>query len=258
MPDGLSAWVASAPGAGSGDPAILLLHGAGMDHRAWEAQLAALGARGVRAFAPDFPGHGRSDGPALTGVPALAAWTLRLVEALGLKRLALAGHSMGALVALEATARLGGRATGLALIGAAPEMPVNAALMTAAHEDLAQAAAMIAGWGYGPAAQTDGRAEAGRQMIAGSPPGVLAVDLAACATYLDAATAAGRVTCTALVVAGAKDRMTPAKRGQALAEAIPGAEFVELLEVGHMLMSEAPDAVTDALVRIAHGERAGR
>ena len=48
------------------------------------------------------------------------------------------------MVALEAAARLGMRVTGLALIGAAPEMPVNAALMTAARENLPQAAALIA------------------------------------------------------------------------------------------------------------------
>ena len=258
MPDGTSAYVASAAGAGAGDPAFLLLHGAGMDHRAWESELGALGARGVRAFAPDFPGHGRSDGSALTEIPALVSWTLRLAEALGLRRLALAGHSMGALVALEAAARLGMRVTGLALIGAAPEMPVNAALMTAARENLPQAAALIASWGYGPAAQADGRAEAGRQRLAGSPPGVLAADLAACAAYRHGVATARRIACPVLVVAGARDRMTPAERGRALAEAIAGAEFMELPEVGHMVTGEAPDAVTDALVRIAGGKRAGR
>ena len=258
LPDDTGAWVARAPGAGAGEPAILLLHGAGMDHRAWEAQLVALGRRGVRAYAADLPGHGHSSGPAFTGIAALASWTLQLVDVLALERLALAGHSMGALIALDAAARLGDRVTGLALIGAALEMPVNPALLTAAGRDLDQAATMIASWAFGPAAQSDGRAEAGRQMILGASPGVLAADLAACASFRDAASLAGRVTCPALVVAGAMDRMTPARRGRALAEALCGAEFVELPEIGHMLPSEAPDAVTDALVRIAGGKRAGR
>jgi len=54
-----------------------------------------------------------------------------------------------------------------------------------------------------------------------------------------------------MVVAGGKDRMTPAKRGRALAEAILGAEFVELPETGHMMMAEAPDAITGVLIRLA-------
>ncbi len=255
LPDGTHAWVAGAPGQGVGE---LLLHGAGMDHRVWETQLLALGRRGVRAFAPDLPGHGRSHGPALTGIAALASWTLELAEVLGLKRLGLAGHSMGALIALEAAARLGGRASGLALFGAALEMPVNPALLTAAREDLAGAAAMIAGWGFGLGAQSDGRAEATREIIAGSSPGVLAADLMACASYQGAAATARRITCPVLVVTGALDRMTPAKRGRALAEILKDAEFVELAEIGHMVPIEAPDAVADALVQIAHGKGAGR
>ncbi len=182
----------------------------------------------------------------------MADWTARLVDALGLERLALAGHSMGAIVALEAAARLGARSTGLGLIAAASEMPVNAALSTAANEDLERAAAMISSWAYSPAAQADGRAEAGRRMIAQSPPGVLAADLRACASYRGAARAAARIECPVVVVAGAKDRMIPARHGRALAEAIRGAEFLELPEIGHMPIVEAPSLVADALVRIAH------
>ena len=158
---------------------------------------------------------------------------------------------MGALVALEAAAQAQRRVAGLALVGAALRMKVNPELMTAAREDLPRAAAMIAKWGYGPAAQRDGRAELGRQRLAGSPPGVLAADLSACAGYEGASAAASRIACPAVVVAGAEDRMTNPKHGRALVDALPRAEFVEIAGAGHMLMAEAPQAITDVLVQIA-------
>ena len=122
----------------------------------------------------------------------------------------------------------------------------------------AWAAALIAKWGYGPSAQVDGRAEAGRQRLASSPPGVLAADLSACAAYEGAAAAVSRIACPVVVVAGTQDRMTPAKRARELAEALPGAEYVEVPEAGHMLMAEAPDAVSEVLPRVAPENRAAR
>jgi pimeloyl-ACP methyl ester carboxylesterase len=35
--------------------------------------------------------------------------------------------------------------------------------------------------------------------------------------------------------------MTPAKRGRALAEAVPGARYEELAGIGHMLPEETPE-----------------
>jgi pimeloyl-ACP methyl ester carboxylesterase len=245
--DGAAVHLASAGSASPDAPVLVLLHGAGMDHSIWRAQLASLGASGVRALAPDFPGHGGSAGDPRERISDLAAWVLRLADALGLERLALAGHSMGALVALEAGALLGPRASGLALIGAALEMPVNPALLTAAETDLAGAARMIAGWGFGPAAQADGRAEAGRLHLAGSRTGVLAADLRACARYAGAAAAAARLRCRTMVIAGERDRMTPARNGRALAEAVSAARFVELPGVGHMLPVEASERVAELL-----------
>jgi pimeloyl-ACP methyl ester carboxylesterase len=51
-------------------------------------------------IAVDMPGHGDSD--PLPGTPALpdyVAWAARVVQALGLGPVSVAGHSMGALIA---------------------------------------------------------------------------------------------------------------------------------------------------------------
>lgn len=81
-------------------PVVLLLHGVGLRAEVWEPQIAAL-AGTHRVIAADLPGHGDSDGLA-GGTPALpdyVAWAARLVQALGAP-VAVAGHSMGSLIAL--------------------------------------------------------------------------------------------------------------------------------------------------------------
>jgi pimeloyl-ACP methyl ester carboxylesterase len=52
-----------------------------------------------------------------------------------------------------------------------------------------------------------------------------------------------------LVVAGSHDRLTPLAGNEAIADLIPGARIEVLHGMGHMLMFEAPDAVTDAIVQ---------
>jgi pimeloyl-ACP methyl ester carboxylesterase len=81
-------------------PVVLLLHGVGLRAEAWEPQIAAL-AGSCRVIAADLPGHGESDGlPGGTPtLPDYVNWAARLVQALGTP-VAVAGHSMGSLIAL--------------------------------------------------------------------------------------------------------------------------------------------------------------
>jgi pimeloyl-ACP methyl ester carboxylesterase len=50
-----------------------------------------------------------------------------------------------------------------------------------------------------------------------------------------------------VVITGGADRLTPAAHGGAIADAVAGAELVEIPEAGHVLMLEFPDLVTDVL-----------
>src|SRR5689334_5035644 len=92
------------PAASADRPAVLFLHGAGMDRSVWALQAPRLGGRGLTALVPDLPGHGRSSGGPLPSIEMLATFAWRLADALDPPRLALVGHSMGALIALAAAA----------------------------------------------------------------------------------------------------------------------------------------------------------
>ena len=95
-------------------PAVIFLHGAGFDRTAWRLQTRWFAHHGRSVLAVDFPGHGRSDGPALASIAAMADWTAALIAAAGVKQAALVGHSMGALVALDCAARHGDKVRALA------------------------------------------------------------------------------------------------------------------------------------------------
>jgi pimeloyl-ACP methyl ester carboxylesterase len=226
---------------------IVFLHGAGMDHTVWSFQARHFAHRGLAVLAPDFPGHGRSAGDPLPAIAAMADWTIRALDALGLANAVFAGHSMGARVALEVAARLGGRARGLALVGVAERMAVHPELRRAAEAGEDRAVDMILAWSFG-ARGSKGHA---RRLLERSLRGALGTDLAACDDDRGAAEAAARVTCPTVVIWGADDRMTPGASARKLAERIAGAVTVAIPRCGHMSMVEEPAAVTAAIARIA-------
>lgn len=235
-------------------PAVLFVHGAGMDHSVWVLQARYLAHRGHAVLSLDLPGHGRSEGPALDSVAAIGDWLAAVVEAAGVERAALVGHSMGAIAALSCAARHADWVRALALIGVAATMPVHPDLLAAAEADDHRAFELVVDWGHGGPAHLGGHPAPGLWMLGGgekllerSKPGVLHRDLAACAAYQDGPADAAAVSCPTLVVVAAEDRMTPPKAGRALAETIDGARVVALPRAGHMMMTEDADGTLAAL-----------
>jgi len=242
-------------------PAIVFLHGAGLDHLVWALLARSFANRGYGVLAPDLPGHGHSDGAPLTSIAALADWTVALIDAAGARAATLVGHSMGSLVALEAAARHPDKVNGLALIATAAPMAVSAELLNAAKNNDHAAIDMVSIWGYGHHAVLGGSEAPGLWMLGGAErllerarPGVLFADLSACNDYRDGLAAAAKAGVPAAVILGSRDLMTPAKAGRALAAAIPSCRVTVIEGAGHMLMSERPDEVLAALVAYAGGK----
>jgi 3-oxoadipate enol-lactonase len=58
-----------------------------------------------------------------------------------------------------------------------------------------------------------------------------------------------RLTAPTVVVHGAADPMMPVGNGMRLSRLVPGARYVEVPDVGHLVPYEAPEALTDAVLR---------
>ena len=235
-------------------PAVIFLHGAGFDRTAWRLQTRWFAHHGRSVLAVDFPAHGRSEGPMLASIAAMADWVAALVDATGVGKAALVGHSMGALVALDCAARHGGKVRALALCGVAAEMPVHPEMLESAKANTLKVQELMTFWGIGNALHKGGMVSPGlwlrRESLAvlvGNRPDVIHADLAACNAYKDAIARAAEIKCPTMLVLGDGDLMTPAAKAKPLAAAIAGAKTVVLPDCGHFMMVERPDETLDAL-----------
>lgn len=111
-------------GEGDGDP-VLLLHGFGGDLNNWMFNQPALAEAGV-VYALDLLGHGGSSKDVGAGdVATQTAAVIAFMDALGIQRAHLAGHSMGGAVALDLALNHPGRVASLSLVcsaGLGPEI----------------------------------------------------------------------------------------------------------------------------------------
>lgn len=236
-------------------PAIVFIHGAGMDHSVWALQTRWFAHHGWSVLAVDLPAHGSSGGAPLGSINAMAAWLARLLARLGMAQASLVGHSMGTLIAIETAVQHPALVRSLGLVATAATMGVHPAMLEAAAINDHAAIDMVAIWGTGPRAMLGGAKAPGQWMLGEAlrvlercPPVSLHADLAACNDAGDMRERAGAITCPVVLVLGAADQMTTAKGGYALAGAIPQARTLVVPQAGHMLMLDAPDAVLDALI----------
>jgi pimeloyl-ACP methyl ester carboxylesterase len=234
-------------------PAVVFVHGAAFDHSVWQWQSRYFAHHGYCVLAVDLPGHGRSPGAIRERIEDWGSWIVGLLDAAGLARASLVGHSMGSLVALDAALRAPDRVHRLALVGSAVPMGVGEAFLAAAREEPAVAFDMEATWGHSRHSQLATSAVPGstlrgasRSLNGRSRPGALSAALEACNAYRPDPRALHALSVPTLVVAGKRDQMTPFKAGRALASEIPGAKLVAL-DAGHSMMSEAPKELLCAL-----------
>jgi pimeloyl-ACP methyl ester carboxylesterase len=235
-------------------PTVVLVHGAGFDHSAWALHSRYFAHHGCSVLVPDLPGHGRSPGPALATIVAMADWVAGLLDAAGVAKAHLVGHSMGSLISLELAARHPAKVSALGLIGTAAAMTVGPDLLKAAETNDVDAINMVSIWGLGYRAELGGSLAPGLWMHGGAQsvlqrcaPGVLFSDLSACNAYSGALAAAAKIAVPTTVILGERDMMTPAKAGKTLAAVIPHARVVVLQGAGHMMMAERPDELLTAL-----------
>lgn len=240
---------------GDGDrPLVLLIHGSGMDRSVWSQQTRFLAHHGYRAAAVDLPGHGETDGPAMTTIDDMSAWVAEVTRHLG-SPAHLVGHSMGSLIVLAAAAAHPDAVASAVLIGVAATMPVHPDLQGAADDGDRLAGKFIAGWGHSSDQHLGGNPTPGLWMMGGtravldrSPSGTLSLALAACAAYHNAIEAASAVAIPVTLILGGEDRMTPRSGAQPLIDALGNARVVELPKAGHMAMIEEPDVVRKAIL----------
>lgn len=127
----LTVGVTAAAGGGAGQPALLAVHGITATHLAWRPVAEQLPE--YRILAPDLRGRGHSaDLPGPYGMAAHADDLARTLEAYGVDRAIVVGHSMGGFAALVFAARHADKVGGLLLVDGGVPLPVPAGVSTEA------------------------------------------------------------------------------------------------------------------------------
>ncbi len=245
-------------------PCVVFIHGALHDHSGWTLLARWCAHHGYGVLALDLPGHGRSAGPVLGSVEALADWVLALLTAAGVSQPAqatLVGHSMGSLIALEAAARAPERIARLVMVGTAYPMKVSQALLDTARDAPLQAIDKVNAFSIstlaakpsypGPGMWLHGSNRAlMRRVLAGANATGCEVnlfhhDFSVCDRYANGLQAAAQVACPVTMVLGAADQMTPPRSTRDIAAALEAR--IVTLAAGHSLPAEAPDGLLAAL-----------
>lgn len=244
-------------------PTVVFIHGVLNDHSVWILQSRYLANHGWNVLAVDLPGHCRSAGEAPETVEQAADFIAALLDAAGVQRAALVGHSWGSLIALEAAARLNERVSHLVLVGTAFPLKVSPVLLDASLNDPAKGIALINVFSrstlaappslLGPGTWIHGASTAlNRRVLASNTKvNIFHRGFMACDRYANGENAIQNITCPVLFILGVQDQMTNPKAAQGLiSRARTTGKMVQVvtLNVGHHLLSEQPDETLFAIL----------
>ena len=258
-------------------PPVVLVHGWACTAFAWRRQVPALVAAGRRVVAFDLKGHGFSDKPPVVGeysMEAMSRFVLDVMDATGVGRATLVGHSMGGAIAASVAISHPERVERLALLSpvgfgevfgvrlgqwlspdlALPLLPtLGRVAMAAPRWALASSFHLV--WGGGPVTLSPEDVEEYRAPTQ-FPEYVPALRhlVHAFRWMPHAEEQLGRLACPVLVLFGTRDRVVIPRRARELVEVVPNGRLVLVPGAGHMVQEECAERVNEVLLEFLENE----
>lgn len=235
-------------------PTVLLLPGLLCDEACWAGPRDALAA------------HARCVVPAYGLADSIETMARGVLEDVAAQRFALAGHSMGARVALEIMRLAPQRVERLALFdtGLDPIAPGADGARERAQREALLALARAKGMGamgrqWAPAMVLPAHREAPvlaqiLAMIERRTPEVFAAQIRALLGRPDARAVFTAIRCPTLIGCGRQDAWSPLARHEQMHRLLPGSRLVVIEDSGHMSPMEQPAAVGRALLEWLQAE----
>lgn len=248
---------------GSGDDAVVLIHGFPFTREIWNEQSEALAAA-HRVISIDLRGMGESsvcDGPYL--MEMLAGDVAGVLDALGIERASIVGHSLGGYVALAFARMYAERVARLALV--CSRLGADDAALALGRNELAtrlESAGTIAevlGEKFEALFARDTRAhrpeiiEKARKIAEKNDPRGLAAMQRGMALRDASNDIAPDLAMPVLVVAGAGDPLLSLEEARAMAAAFPAGMLVVCPASGHVPMLEDAPLLSRALAEFTAG-----
>ncbi len=232
-------------------PPVILLHGAGGIHLSWPPQIRRLA--GEKIYAPDLPGHGKSEGAGRQSIDEYADDVLAFMKELKIEAAVIVGHSMGSAVALTLALKYPKQVLGLGLLGSGSKLRVSQILLeTVGNPNTFESAVDMVNENCFSADAPQNLLELSRRTMLEIRPPVLSGDFLACNAF-DVTSQLENINVPALIICGAEDKMMPVKFSESLRDGIANSQLHILENAGHMVMLEQPDAVADLLKKFMDG-----
>ena len=233
-------------------PLLVLSNSLGTTLDMWSPQMPAL-LQHFRVLRHDTRGHGRSDvTPGPYTIAQLGSDVLALMDHLGIVRAHFCGLSMGGMIGMWLGTHHAGRLDRLVLC--------NTAAKIGTPDTWNQRIARVEAEGMAPIVDTvlerwftagfrqraPERVAVVRDMLLHTAPAGYSANCAA-VRDMDQRAEIASIAVPTLVIAGTHDGSTPAADGRAVADAIPGARYVEL-DAAHLSNWEQSEQFTQALL----------
>jgi pimeloyl-ACP methyl ester carboxylesterase len=227
---------------------IVLIHTAGQSGLQWRDSISGLVERGFRVVVPDLPGHGHSeepvDGPC-TDLGYYADWVIEMIERLGLVRPYVVGCSIGGKVALTIATRRSADLSGAVCMAA--DAINDGQDQRSLRRNLSDSVspARTDRTYYGTLAAVGSAAPEERALRIAArhrreDPQVALSDLIGWARH-DVVDKLGDISCPLHLVVGDDDFWLDPASVRRTADAVHGARFTVLPEIGHYPMEEVAD-----------------
>lgn len=249
------------------EPKALLLHGIGNYGRYWDLFADAV-ARRLALVAPDARGHGESGRPADAYSPdVFVADAIAVLDAAGIDRAVVVGHSMGGLHSIPLASRHPERVRSLVIVDASPDpLPEGAdrarRLLTerpARFADRAKARAYVerTSPGYPEAVYANRLEWAFREeegaLVWRSDPNAIERIMRGRMPMEDRWAALAEIQCPTLVVRGTRSNVLSAEIAADMVRTLRNGRLMEL-EAGHNVPLDRPRELADAVLAMASQE----
>lgn len=231
---------------GGSGPVLLLLHGFSDTSRSFSSLEPFLAS--YRLIIPDLPGHGASALGDGMRVSDFATSIDRFLAFLGVSQIAVVGHSMGAMTAIELAARRGGDLSALALLSASlrPDIGSGSPLargIRALSDPIDPLGPFLRDW-YSCSRPVDPEFLAKMKIDAAKMPAAVWHGILEGFGHTDLKRSASQVTAPVLCIAGSADPLFDASHRESLAHVFPSVRSVTLDGFGHNPHWEDPQRVS--------------
>lgn len=219
---------------------LLFIHGSGGCKESFRYQVQNF----ENAEAIDLPGH--PIGEPIPSIDGYVEWLREYIHKNGYKDLVLAGHSLGAGIALLYALNYPEDLKGLISLDGGARLRVHPLYLEMLENAISEPSLLEKFFEASLESIDPEFKEVLKRRYAENGPAVTLNDMRACDKF-DIMDSVNKITVPTLAICGSEDKMTPPKYTKFLGDNIPGARVVIISEGTHMVIAEKPQEVNRAI-----------